>query len=67
MSMHGGRIVATVLNLPLWMIYLPMFGMYGLFDQPSAIASAGIVALGVLLWMPPLYALWYLFARRRRR
>mgnify|MGYP001596991057 FL=1 len=65
----GHATIQGALNLPLLMFYYPIFGIIPILSgDPSAmIVGVSTFVLGVSLWLPPIYVLWYLLARRRKR
>lgn len=57
----GYHVVAYIVNLPLRLLYLPVFGVAGIFRAPWIILHAAVV------WAPIAYFAWYLLRYRRSR
>jgi hypothetical protein len=61
----GHATIQGALNLPLLMFYFPIFGVVILSGDPSSmIIGVSMFVLGVSMWLPPVYVLWYLLACR---
>ena len=55
----GSEVVTYILNMPLRLIYLPLFGLAYLFSEPFSGSSLVMLLHGILLWFPLFYVGWY--------
>tara|TARA_R110001583_G_C5336680_1_gene378972 strand:- start:74 stop:412 length:339 start_codon:yes stop_codon:yes gene_type:complete len=56
---YGAKFFEVLMGLPLSMLYLPIFGIYAVFDRPSHIESYYLFCLGFAIWLPIIYLLKY--------
>ena len=61
----GSGIIEFAINLPLSLIYLPLFGFAGVLTlEPKAL---GATALGIALWLPLIYLARYVLRNRHNK
>ena len=64
----GHSAVQFILNVPLQMLYLPMFGLYGIADPAASMTNVLLMlGLATVYWIPLLYLVAYVVAVRLDR
>lgn len=61
----GSAIIQFAINLPLSLIYMPLFGLAGILNLE--LKALGITALGIALWLPLIYLARYVLRNRHNK